>query len=429
MDDVKKFETDGSDAESELVDVKHAEKLELENRTLRAVLESMPDNISIKDLEGRYVFDNSSHRRFLGAKNPSEVVGKTLFDFFPASIASKFHAEDMQVLQSGNPIVRYVDDSVDSVGNKIWMSVTKMPLYDDEGELLGLVSSAHDITTRKTAEEQLAQYAQELREKNRELEEDLETARELQSALLPQQYPRFPSSASAEASALQFQHFFRSSLAVGGDFFHVFQISDSTAGLLIADVMGHGVRAAMVAAILRTLVEDSREYATDPAKLLRELNRGISAILKHVQLPIFASACYLVADVSRGELHYANAGHPTPLCVHRERRSAEPLPCTAAKRDPVLGIFANADYHSASCSLCAGDTVLLFTDGLFEVQAADAQYYDQSRLLNSVRQRVGLRADELCKEVVDDVQQFAGKRSFVDDVCLIAMEIDHLLRD
>jgi serine phosphatase RsbU (regulator of sigma subunit) len=194
-------------------------------------------------------------------------------------------------------------------------------------------------------------------------------------------------------------------------------------------VMGHGVRAAMVAAILRTLVEDSREYATDPAKLLRELNRGISAILKHVQLPIFASACYLVADVSRGELHYANAGHPTPLCVHREPQTAEPLPFTAAKRDPVLGIFANADYHSASCTLCAGDTVLLFTDGLFEVQGADAQYYDQSRLLSSVRQRVGLRADELCKELVDDVQQFAGKGSFVDDVCLIAMEIDHLLRD
>jgi len=209
-----------------------------------------------------------------------------------------------------------------TVPGTVWMSVTKMPLRDDEGGLLGLVSTTHDITARKNAEEQLARYAEKLREKNAQLEEDLETARELQNALLPQQYPRFPSSSSQEASALRFQHFFRSCSGVGGDFFHVFQISDSVAGVFISDVMGHGVRAALVAAILRTLVEDSRAYATEPAKFLQELNRGISEILKHTHLPIFVSACYLMLDVARGELHYANAGHPTPLCVHRARRSA-----------------------------------------------------------------------------------------------------------
>lgn len=158
--------------------------------------------------EGRYIFDNNSHCRFLGAKDTSEVVGKTVFDFFPTEIAAKFHAEDRQVLRSGKPIVRCVDEAVDSAGNRVWMSVTKMPLYDDEGQLLGLVSTTRDITARKIAEEQLAKVARELREKNAQLEEDLETARELQSALLPQQYPRFPSSASPEASALRFRHFF-----------------------------------------------------------------------------------------------------------------------------------------------------------------------------------------------------------------------------
>jgi len=309
------------------------------------------------------------------------------------------------------------------------MSVTKMPLRDDEGGLLGLVSTTHDITARKNAEEQLARYAEKLREKNAQLEEDLETARELQNALLPQQYPRFPSSSSQEASALRFQHFFRSCSGVGGDFFHVFQISDSVAGVFISDVMGHGVRAALVAAILRTLVEDSRAYATEPAKFLQELNRGISEILKHTHLPIFVSACYLMLDVARGELHYANAGHPTPLCVHRARRSAEPLPRRGSKSDPVLGIFGDAEYHGFSCELCAGDTLPLFTDGLFEVQGADSQYFDQVRLLRSVRQRVDLRADELCKQLVDEVQQFAATKDFADDVCLIAMEIDHLMKD
>jgi serine phosphatase RsbU (regulator of sigma subunit) len=73
--------------------------------------------------------------------------------------------------------------------------------------------------------------------------------------------------------------------------------------------------------------------------------------------------------------------------------------------------------------------LLLFTDGLFEVEGADAQYYDQPRLLRAVSQRTGLCAEELCQQLVDEVQQFAGTKDFADDVCLIAMEIDHLMKD
>jgi len=428
-DEQRNFGPGEPSAELELTNYQHrAEKLAFENKMLRAVLDSMPDNISIKDLQGRYIFDNSSHCRFLGATNTVEVVGKTVFDFLPATIAAKFHAEDLRVLQSGT-VVQSVDETVDRAENRVWMSVTKMPLRDDKGELIGLVSTTRDITARKQAEEQLAAYAEALREKNAQLEEDLETARELQHALLPQDYPRFPSCASPGASALRFHHFFRSSSAVGGDFFDVFQISDSLAGVFICDVMGHGVRAALVAAILRALVEELRDRATEPARFLQELNRGLSHILKHTRLTMFVSACYLLADLVRGEMHYANAGHPAPLCVHRARRNAERLPFRGAKSDPVLGILDNAQYHSSSCQLSAGDILLLFTDGLFEVEGADAQYYDQPRLLRAVSQRTGLCAEELCQQLVDEVQQFAGTKDFADDVCLIAMEIDHLMKD
>jgi phosphoserine phosphatase RsbU/P len=421
---------DRSSTEEELFEYQQrAERLAFENKMLRTVLDSMPDNISIKDLKGRYIFDNCRHARFLGATNSSEVVGKTVFDFLPAQIAAKFHAEDLRVLRSGEPVVQSVDEAVDRAGNKVWMSVTKMSLRDEKGELIGLVSTTRDITARKNAEEQLAKYAEELREKNAELEEDLETARELQSALLPQQYPLFPSSALPAASALGFHHFFRPSSGVGGDFFYVFQLSDSVAGVFICDVMGHGVRAALVAAILRALVEEGRIHATEPSRFLQELNRGIFRILNHTRLTMFVSACYLLADIARGELRYANAGHPAPLCVHRAQRSVEPLSFRGSKPGPVLGIFDDAEYHCSSCKLSAGDTLLLFTDGLFEVEGADAQYYDQARLLRSVSQRAGLCAGELCKQLVAEVQQFAVTKDFADDVCLIAMEIDHLMKN
>jgi phosphoserine phosphatase RsbU/P len=402
-----------------------AGQLELENKMLRAVLDSMADNISIKDLKGRYVFDNAAHCRFLGASQTADVVGKTVFDFLPPEIASKFYAEDLQVLESGEPLVRCVDPTVDSAGNRVWMSVTKMPLRDEDGRLLGLVSATHDITSRKSAEEQLARYAEKLREKNAQFEEDLETARELQNALLPQQYPSFPSSASSESSALRFHHFFRSCSGVAGDFFHVYQISDSLAGVFISDVMGHGVRAALVAAMLRTLVEDSRPYAEDPARFLQELNRGISEILKSTQLPIFVSAFYLVVDVETGEIRYANAGHPSPLIIRRSQRIAEPLPRPSSKFDPVLGIFADAEYQDFSCELREGDTVLLFTDGLFEISGNNSQFFDQEGLLKCVRERIDLKGEELCRQLVEKVQQFADGEEFADDVCLIALEFDH----
>ena len=95
----------------------------------------------------------------------------------------------------------------------------------------------------------------------------------------------------------------------------------------------------------------------------------------------------------------------------------------------MLGIFDDAEYHRSSWELCTGDILLLFSDGLFEVEGSDGHYYDQRRLLKAASQRAGLRADELCKELVSEVQQFAATKDFADDVCLIAMEIDHLMTD
>src|ERR1700687_3358224 len=90
---------DQPSAERELSDYQHqAERFGRENKMLRAVLDSMPESIAIKDLKGLYIFDNSSHCRFLGVTNTADVVGKTLFDFLPPRIAGKFHAQDLCII-------------------------------------------------------------------------------------------------------------------------------------------------------------------------------------------------------------------------------------------------------------------------------------------------------------------------------------------
>ncbi|HYR59510.1 MAG TPA: SpoIIE family protein phosphatase, partial [Chthoniobacteraceae bacterium] len=311
--------------------------LEDERNLLRSVIDNVPDSIFVKDTGGRFLLGNIEHARRLEIDSPEKIVGKTAFDFFPAEIARSFAEDDRSVVSTGMPVVNRRESTGGALGLVRWLSTTKVPLRDSHGRIVGLVGISRDITARQEAEEKLARYAEELREKNSEMEEDLEMAREVQQAFLPQQFPTFPRSAKPEESALRFVSQYLPTTALGGDFFHVLRISDTRAGVFITDVMGHGVRAALVTAIQRTLVEDLHALADRPGDFLTQMNASLLAILRRTKSPMFASALYLVADLERGTLCYANAGHPRPLHLHRAQRSVEAL--AHGRPGPALGVF------------------------------------------------------------------------------------------
>ena len=120
-------------------------------------------------------------------------------------------------------------------------------------------------------------------------------ARELQNAMLPQRYPSF----AAGRGLVRFHHYFTPSMAVSGDFFNVCKISDTEAGIFICDVMGHGVRAALVAAMMHTLLGEAHADLGDPAALLTHLNRTLRDTLKSALTPMFATAFYVVGPARR----------------------------------------------------------------------------------------------------------------------------------
>jgi serine phosphatase RsbU (regulator of sigma subunit) len=166
-----------------------------------------------------------------------------------------------------------------------------------------------------------------------------------------------------------------------------------------------------------------RDYLRDPGELLSRLNRALRSTLEYSEGPIFASAFYLYADLEKGELSYANAGHPNPLRVHYTRDRADTFPLNGSKHGPALGLFDDAIYPNSNCELSPRDTLLLFTDGLFEVEGPGGDIYDYQRLLEAVNRRRELPAFQLCHEVIEEVQQFSAGRQFSDDVCLVAMEV------
>ena len=353
------------------------------------------------------------------------MVGKTDFDFFREEHAIRASADEQEIIRTGCPMVNREERETWADGRETWVSTTKMPLRDEEGRIIGTFGLSRDITEKKRAEEQLAKYAEELRRRNDDLEQDLAMARELQNALMPRLYPCFPHDAASVDSALHFAHFFTASSEVSGDFFDILELSDSKAGIFICDVMGHGVRAALVAAIVRALVGELKSVGHRPGEFLGKLNEKLSAILKQTDIPMFVSAFYVVADLAKGELCYANAGHPDPLCV-RHGADAHAIPLNHCKRGPVLGMFEEARYENSEMPVGVHDMVLLFTDGLFEVEGVGGELYDQKCLMRAVDRRANLNAGDLCSEVLAEIRQFSAKHEFDDDVCLVAFEVERL---
>ena len=96
------------------------------------------------------------------------------------------------------------------------------------------------------------------------------------------------------------------------------------------------------------------------------------------------------------------------------------------KPGPALGLFEDARYANCSCELKPHDVVLLFTDGLFEVEGPQGDFYDYPRLLSAIDRRSKLSTKQLCHDIIDEVQQFSANKEFSDDVCLVAMEVDRL---
>ena len=290
-----------------------------------------------------------------------------------------------------------------------------------------LARSIRYAIERKRMTEQLHRYAEELRKKNAQLEDDFNMAREIQQVFLPHDYPTFPSWAPAQERALRFSHRYISAAAVGGDFVDFFSINESLAGVFICDVMGHGMRAALITAIMRGLVEELMPTAAEPGRFLNEINRSLRAILRQTREPFMATAFYGVVDVAHGELRFANAGHPSPYRIHRSQNTVEPLKHYDPRHGPALGVFEKSVYPACRVPMEVGDRLVMFTDGIYEVTDAHDEEFGPERLLAFVRRKQSLQMEELFDALLQESQNFSAIREFNDDVCLAGVEVFHRL--
>jgi PAS domain S-box-containing protein len=409
------------------------ERLRFSETRFRSVWEKSTDGMRLTDEQGTILAVNPSFCYIVGMRS-DELIGRP----FTVIYAEEEDLGDMMQKYQQRVADRGIETNLERhvtfrSGKTVDVELSNSTIDLSEGHAL-VLSVFRDITVRKEAEErerqataELARSQAELRKKNEIMEDDLKMAREIQQAMLPQQYPTFPLGVSREESLLTFCHRYHPTGQVGGDFFNVVPLAENKAGLFICDVMGHGVRSALVTAMVRALVEELRTIALDPGALLTRINHDLRAILQQTGTPLFTTAFYLVADLEKREIQFANAGHPRPFLI-RSDKVVEVLKSNDGKSWPALGLFQDTVYPTMQRPLHAGDSVMLFTDGLYEVEAPDGEQFSQQMLFKAVQNHLGLTCGDLFDVILKDIENFSGSSEFADDVCLVGMQVSHKLK-
>jgi len=383
---------------------------------LQQLLDNIGDNIFFKDRDSKFIMINKANARWFGLNDPQEIVGKDDFDFFKEEHAKKQIEEERWIMQTGKSVLGEVQSQ--RHGEQVnWGSVTKIPLRDKDGEIIGTMGIGRDISELKNKE-------QELKKAHEQIVEDLRLAAKLQQAFLPHNYPSFVD--ACNRPLIQFHHFYEADIDLGGDFCSIYQLSDTKAGLLICDVMGHGVRAALVTAIIHAFAEELVKKTDSPGNFLTALNQRLVPVLQTEEEYLFATAAYCTVDLKTGEMDLALAGHTLPFLIQPKIGKVSQLTVAENVLGPALAIVADYAYESTRLQLLQGDEVLMYTDGICEALNTSRDEFGVEHLQETIQDFNSLPLKELIPRIIKVVQDYAGSKKLGDDICLLGFTLNAL---
>ena len=242
------------------------------------------------------------------------------------------------------------------------------------------------------------------------MESELRIARDIQMAILPKRLPPTPLVGTFDLSAL-----IEPAREVGGDFYDFLQVNDTHLGLVIADVSGKGMPAALFMAVTKTLIKAAAKAGCAPEDILTQVNKEIAA---ENERSMFVTVFFAILDLRTGEMACVNAGHNPPLMIRRNG-AVEPV---GAACQLVLGAVEDTAYRSQSVSLAPGDRLFLYTDGVTEAMNENDEMYGNERLAQALARLSQGTLDEMTLGVVAGVHAFASTAPQSDDITVMAFE-------
>ncbi|HEV2352302.1 MAG TPA: SpoIIE family protein phosphatase [Terriglobia bacterium] len=288
-----------------------------------------------------------------------------------------------------------------------------MPVFSDE-EVLGLLRltpkstgeeyDAEDLEFLAAVSEQVAIAANQFRIRSERQES--EYALDIQRGLLPREIPQAPGFTIASA--------WQPAKMVGGDYYDVFKLSETQLALVVADVSGKGMPAALLMSNLQATAKAYATLESSPRGLCDKVNR---AVCKSIPSAKFVTFFYAVLDLKGQRLTYTNAGHNPPIIAGHDGA------CRRLETGgTVLGLFADANYEQAGADLLPGDRLVMFTDGISEAADMNGQEFGEERLIALMKERREASAADLRDAVMQEVTQFC-RGDFADDATLLIVAV------
>jgi sigma-B regulation protein RsbU (phosphoserine phosphatase) len=240
------------------------------------------------------------------------------------------------------------------------------------------------------------------------IRQELETARRIQRSILPEEVPR--------VAGLDLAARYVPATEVAGDFYDFLPAEGRRAGLLIADVSGHGVPAALVASMLKVAAAAEIPHAASPARVLSEINQIFHGKLRNQFITAFCVFC----DLEAGRITWSGAGHPPALLWRGREGKVEEL----AQGGPVMGRLRRAVYAEASLPLEPGDRLLLFTDGIPEALSPAGEPFGDERLQALLADHAAQSPERIAEALLARLAEWTGRSAaFEDDLTFVVAGI------
>jgi PAS domain S-box-containing protein len=402
------------------------ERSQSELRRQKEYFESLvlnsPVAIAIMDLDEKVVSWNPAAEKLFGYTQ-AQVVGRSVDDLLAGT--PEIHAEVLTYTRQ-----TATDRRVDVVtrrsrkdGTLVDVELLAVPV-NVGGDHVGTYAMYHDISELKRAEDEVRQLnkdlekrvaerteqlksamakQQEIAQERERIEQELRVARMIQHALLPKALP--------ELEGYKIAVHYQPAREVGGDFYDLLQLPDGRLGLIVGDVSGKGVPAAIVMAITRTMLR-SAYYLGSPEEILQMVNEDL---LLDIPPNVFVTCLAVVLDSKTGRLQYANAGHDPPFVRHASgvgKLRATGMP---------LGLMAGMTYEQKEITLQPGESVLLYSDGLAEAHSQHHEMFGFPR----IEKFVGAHSEgaELIDSLLAELERFTGEDwEQEDDITLLTLQ-------
>jgi sigma-B regulation protein RsbU (phosphoserine phosphatase) len=240
------------------------------------------------------------------------------------------------------------------------------------------------------------------------IETELETARQIQSSILPERVP--------ELEKLRIAASYHPMTAVAGDFYQFVPSDNKHLGILVADVSGHGIPAALISSMIKVAMQAVAVHADDPAQVLGGLNRILSSEAQGQ----FASAAYVWIDTENRKALYSAAGHPPLLCWRNSRGELQRIESNGL----LFGVGPHSEYPVCSVPLESSDRFLLYTDGVTETENGTGEAFGDRQLERIVRDNRSQSAAELSRQVLSELQRWRPAAvNQQDDITLIVVDV------